>query len=125
MSNRTYRQFRGHLKTELVLVTAYFVGNATSEVTIPTDDNPYVTSITRSDTGDHDIVWTEKFIGTVVDVGISVVGDTAGLTGRFTALDMAAGTGSITLEVGATATDAATTDTVYLHVWVRNSSQNT
>jgi hypothetical protein len=37
---------------------------------------------------------------------------------------MAAGTATITTEVGATATDAATTDTVYLSVWVRNSAKN-
>lgn len=124
MSNRTYRQIRGHLQTEVVLVTARFVGNATSTGTIPTPDNPYITSINRTDTGDHDIVWREKFPGTVLDARVAVVGATAGLTGRFTAIDMTAGTSSITTEVGATPTDAATTDTVYLSIWVRNSPQN-
>ena len=124
MSNRTYRPFRGHLKSEVILVTARFVGNTTSTGTIPTADNPYITSITRTDTGDHSIVWAEKFAGTVLDARVAVVGTTAGLTGRFTAIDLAAGTSTITTEVGATPTDAATTDTVYLSIWCRNSSKN-
>lgn len=125
MSNRTYRPFRGHLKSEVILVTARFAGNGTSTGTIPTADNPYITSITRTDTGDHSIVWAEKFAGTVLNARVTCAGTTAGLTGRFITIDMAAGTATITTEVGATPTDAATTDTVYLSVWVRNSSKNT
>lgn len=125
MSNRSYRQFRGHLKTEVVLVTARFTGNTTSTGVIPTADNPYITSINRTGTGTHTVVWREKFPGTVLDARVSTRGTTAGLQGRFTAIDMTAGTSTVITEVGATATDAATTDTVHLIIWVRNSPQNT
>ncbi len=124
MSNRTYRQFRGHLKSEVILVTARFVGNAGATGTIPTDDNPYITSITWTGTGTHTIVWREKFAGTVLDARVSTVGATAGLQGRFTALNLAAGTATVLNEVAGTATNPATTDTVYLSIWVRNSAQN-
>lgn len=124
MANRTFRPIKGHLLSEIVVVTARVVGAATSNATIPTDDNPYISSITRTDTGDHSIVWREKFPGTVLDAHVSVVGSTAGLAGRFVAIDMAAGTSSITLEVGATPTDATTNDTVYLVIFVRNTNRN-
>jgi hypothetical protein len=125
MSNRTYRTFRGHLKTEVILVTARFTGNAGATGTIPTADNPYITSITWTGTGTHTVVWREKFPGTVLDARVSVVGATAGLQGRFTALNMVAGTATVINEVGAVATNPAATDTVYLTIWVRNSPQNT
>lgn len=124
MANKTFRDFRGHLKTEVVLVTARFTGNGTSTGTIPTTDNPYITSINRTGVGTHTIVWAHKFPGTVLDARVSLIGTTAGLDGRFTALDMSAGTGTLITEVGAVATDAATTDTVYLAIWVRNSASN-
>jgi hypothetical protein len=124
MANRTFRQPLGHLKPDRVHVTARFVGNTTSTGTIPTADNPYITSINRTGAGVHTIVWSQKFAGTVDDPKVTTIGTTAGLQGRFTALDAAAGTATVTTEVGATATDAATTDTVYLSFWVRNSAKN-
>jgi hypothetical protein len=124
MANRTFRQLLGHLKSDRVHVTARFVGNTTSTGTIPTADNPYITSITRTGAGVHTIVWALKFPGTVDDPKVTTIGTTAGLQGRFTALDASAGTATVTTEVAGTATDAATTDTVYLSFWVRNSGKN-
>jgi hypothetical protein len=124
MANRTFRDLKGHLKTEVVLVTARFVGNAGATGTIPTTDNPYISSITWTGTGTHTVVFREKFPGTVLSANVTTAGATAGLQGRFTALDMAAGTATVLNEVGATATNPATTDTVYLTIWVRNSASN-
>ncbi len=53
-----------------------------------------------------------------------IVGTTAGLHIRFTAIDVAAGTFAFTAEVNATATDIATADTVYFTWVVRNSGRN-
>ncbi len=125
MSNRTYRPLKGHLKSEVILVTARFVGNTTSTGTIPSADNPYITSINRTGAGTHTVVWSEKFAGTVLGPGpMSCIGTTAGLEPRFSALDAAAGTATVVTEVAGTATDAATTDTVYIGFWVRNSAKN-
>lgn len=125
MANKTFRPIKGHLQSEVVLVTARFVGNATSTGTLPATDNPYITSITRTGTGVHTIVWAHKFPGTVLGTtSMGCIGTTTGLEPRFTALDPAAGTGTVITEVGNTATDAATTDTVYIGFWVRNSSFN-
>ena len=126
MANRTFRQFLGHLKTDIVLVTCRFTGNTTSTGTLPTADNPYVTSINRTGVGTHDIVFSQKFGGTVLGpASMGCVGTTAGLEPRFTALDASAGTATLKTEVGNTATDAATTDTVFFGFWVRNSAKNT
>lgn len=124
MANRTFRQALGHLKPDRVHVTARFVGNTTSTGTIPVADNPYITSINRTGAGTHTIVWALKFPGTIDDPRVSAIGTTAGLQGRFTALDASAGTATVLTEVGAVATDAATTDTIYLSFWVRNSAKN-
>ena len=124
MADKTFRLPLGHLKPDRVHVTARFVGNTTSTGTVPTTDNPYITSITRTGTGVHTVVWKLKFPGTVDDPKVTTIGTTAGLQGRFTALDAAAGTATVITEVAGTATDAATTDTVYLSFWVRNSASN-
>jgi hypothetical protein len=113
-------------KDNIHLLTAKFVGNGTGEATLP-EATQYgggeIESMARTGTGTHTIVWRHKYPA-LKSVSISVVGATAGLTGRFTAIDMAAGTATIQLEVGATGTDAATTDTVFINLTCRNSGRN-
>jgi hypothetical protein len=125
MANRTHRQLEGASVTRVALVYGRFVGNATSTGTLPATDNDDIVSITRTGVGTHTMVWRHKYPGTVMFPDIKCLGTTAGLSGRFTALDMTAGTATILTEVGAVATDAATTDTVFIRLDVRNSNQNT
>jgi len=113
-------------KDNIHLLTAKFVGGGAGAATLP-EATQYgggeIESMTRTGTGTHTIVWRHKYPA-LKSVSISVVGTTAGLTGRFTAIDLAAGTATIQLEVAATGTDAATTDTVYINITARNSGRN-
>jgi len=124
MANRTHRNLLGASVPDVALVYGRFVGNTTSTGTLPTTDNDDIVSITRTGTGTHTMVWRHKYPGNVMFPDIMCLGTTAGLQGRFTALDMAAGTATILTEVGAVATDAATTDTIYIRIDVRNSAKN-
>lgn len=54
-------------------------------------------------------------------IGHGHVGTTAGLKARLTAFSPSAGTATLVLEVGAVATDPATTDTIHLHFQMGNT----
>lgn len=125
MANRSHRQPEGSNLTRVATIYGRFVGNTTSTGTLPTTDNDDLVSISRTGAGTHTMVWRHKYYGNVVFPDAQVVGTTAGLSARFSAIDMAAGTATLVTEVGATATDAATTDTVYIRIDVRNSGFNT
>ncbi len=122
MANRDSSLVR-HGQHDVQIVTVRFVGNTTSTGTVPTVNNTDLVSINRTGTGVHTMVFKHKFPA-LIGYSRAVVGTTAGLDARLTAIDVTAGTATITTEVGAVATDAATTDTVYLTLFVRNSGFN-
>jgi len=102
-----------------------FVGGGTGNPTLPmvAKNGAFIDTMVRTGVG--------TFTGTFRDsypelCGLSwgIIGTTAGLDVRFTAIDLVAKTFALTTEVGAVATDVATTDTVYLTFNVRNSGQN-
>lgn len=110
-------------KTETVFVHAKLKGAGVAALT---KNEPFklgsaVTSITRTGVGTHTIVFTDKY-PQLLFPDVTVHGATAGLKGRFSAIDVAAGTATLVLEVGAIATDAAAGDDVYLELYVRNQN---
>jgi hypothetical protein len=111
------------VKSECTLVTIKLVGNSTSDMTIPETGSECV-SCTRSDTGDFALVLRHAYPALKSVVGIELVGATAGLQCRIIAIDPAAKTMTITLEVAGTPTDPASTDTLYINLLMRNSGRN-
>jgi hypothetical protein len=112
-------------KTETVLVHASLKGAGAAALTKnePFDFGCAVNTITRTGVGAHTIAFTDKY-PQLLFPDITVYGTTAGLKARFTAIDVAAGTATIQLEVGAVATEAAATDFIFFELLVRNSGQH-
>lgn len=112
-------------KGETILVHAKLKGAGAAAAL--TKNEPFkfgsaVTSVTYGGSaGLHTIVFTDKF-PQLLSARVDVHGATAGLKGRFTAIDVAAGTATLQLEVGAVATNAATTDDIYITLYVRNQN---
>lgn len=110
-------------KHAVTKLSMHAVGDGADELTLPELTQlggGEIVSSERTGTGEHDLVFRHSY-PQLEDVSINVVGATAGLRGRFTAIDVAAKTATLQLEVGATATDAASTDTIYIGLWVRNT----
>ena len=122
MANRTHYPIQVAEKNEVKAVIAHFVGNAGSSPT--SFDTKELASVTRTGVGTYDLVFNHAYPTGLVPQ-VDVRGATAGLKGRVTAWDPAAKTMSITTEVGAVATNAATTDRVGLVIWCRNTGVNT
>lgn len=114
-------------KDNLHLITATLVGNTTNAMTVAESAQRgagEIVSCARADTGDFTIVFRHSYPELKSIVGLEFVGATAGLQARFTAIDVAAKTAAFTVEVGATPTDPATTDTLHIALLVRNSGFN-
>lgn len=117
------------VKDNLQLLTASLTGaGGTNDLVIDEASNRgggEITAAAYSATGTYDLTFRHAYPELKSVVGIEIVGDTAGLQARFTAIDVAAKTATILFEVGATATVLAATDTVYINLLVRNSGFNT
>lgn len=128
MANRTTYPIVG-VKSDEHLLTAELTGaGAATDMVNAESENlggGEVVSADYSATGTFNLVFRHSYPQLKSVLGIEIVGTTAGLQGRFTAIDVAAKTATLLLEVGATATDPATTDTVYINLLVRNSGFNT
>jgi hypothetical protein len=119
MASRTHHSVDAS-KADVKILFASAVGAAAADLTGHNDD---LVSSTRSGAGTHALVFRHKY-PKKASYDVKVLGDTAGLTGRFTAWDPAAGTATLQLEVGAVGTDAAATDTILITMFVRNSGAN-
>lgn len=116
------------VKTDLQLLTAKLTGAAAADMVNAESANMgggEVVSATRTGTGTFDLVFRKSYPQLKSVFRPTVVGTTAGLSGRFTAIDVLAKTATLVMEVGAVATDPAATDTVHLQLLVRNSGRNT
>jgi hypothetical protein len=113
-------------RSDVQLLTMKFVGGGAGQPTLP-EATQYgggeLSGVTWSATGQYACVFRKKY-PQLLSVDAYIVGATAGLQARVTAIDVAAGTMSIQTEVGAVATNAATTDTIYVRLVVRNSGRN-
>lgn len=127
MANRSTFPIVG-LKSDTQLITAKLTGAGAADMVNAESANMgggEVSSAVRTGTGTFTLTFRKKYPQLKSVWKPATVGTTAGLTGRFSALDVAAGTATLVLEVGAVATDPASTDTVYLNFLVRNSGLNT
>ncbi len=116
-------------KSDSQIITAKIVGGgAATNPTLPESTNygggEFATCIYAGATGTYSGTFRYTYPELKAAYEPSVVGATAGLKIRFTAIDVTAGTFAFTAEVNTTATDIPTTDTVYFAFQVRNSGQN-
>ncbi len=110
-------------RAEHQILTAKLVGTGgTNDLTV-SDTADVVSAAYASATGKYTLVLRHAYPA-LKSCAISIVGDTAGLTARFLAIDVSAKTATIQFEVGATGTVLATTDTAYITLHVRNSGRN-
>lgn len=107
-------------KSDVKLVYASAVGAGAADLTNKDDD---LLTATRSGAGAHSLTFRHKY-PRKCHYSIKVVGTTAGLEGKFTAWDAAAGTATLQLHVGGVATDAAAADTILICMHVRNTRAN-
>jgi hypothetical protein len=127
MSNRT-RYGVTTRRNEVVQVHAALQGGGAAENMTVNEPGSYeagdVVSATYTATGTFTIVFRHAYPQLVGGAAPLVVGTTAGMQGRFTAVDPVAKTATLKLEVGDVATDPALTDFVYLNLLARNSGRN-
>jgi hypothetical protein len=125
LANRTTYPMRTP-KSDVEYLTMKFVGGGAGQPTLP-EATQYgggeLSGVTWSATGQYACVLRRKYAA-LKSADAYIVGATAGLQARITAVDVGAGTLSIQTEVGAVATNAATTDTIYVTLVVRNSGRN-
>lgn len=117
------------VKDNLHLLTASLTGaGGTDDLVIDEASNRgggEIVSAEYSATGTYDLTFRHSYPELKSVLGLEIVGDTAGLQARFTAIDVAAKTATIVFEVAGTATVLAATDTAYINLLVRNSGFNT
>jgi hypothetical protein len=123
MANRTTYSL-DTVKSDCHLVTGKLVGAGGTDDLVVTGTDDIVSAEYDDATGQYAITFRHLYPQLKSVVGIAIVGDTDGLTARFEAIDVAAGTATIQFEVGATGTVLATTDTCYINLLVRNSGHN-
>lgn len=115
-------------KDSVVVLTAKLTGGGAATSLVNADSSNVgggeVTSATYTATGKYSVVFRHKYPALKAAPICSFVGTTDGLTGMCSAIDIAAGTASLEIYVGNTATDLATTDTLYLTWVVRDSGRN-
>lgn len=116
-------------KSDVHILTAKIVGGgAAGNPTLPEatqyGGGEIATCIYAGSTGTYTGTFRKKYPQLLSIVEPGILGVTAGIKIRFTAIDFAAGTFAFTAEVGAVATDLATTTTVYFTFIVRNSGRN-
>jgi hypothetical protein len=113
-------------KAESEHVTAVLVGGGAAAMTNPEASQfggGEIPTIVRTGTGTFTLTFRRTWPKGRY-IGFGVVGTTAGLAARLSAFDPAAGTATLVTEVGAVATDPATTDTLTLNFKMRNSGRN-
>jgi hypothetical protein len=115
-------------KSEVHILTAKIVGGGAAADPTRPDSTRYgggefATCIYAGSTGTYSGTFRKKY-PELLSLEANVVGVTAGLKIRFTAIDVAAGTFAFTAEVNTTATDIPTTSTVFFTFYVRNSGRN-
>lgn len=114
-------------KTDVQLLTGVIKGAGAADATLPEAANMgggEIVSAKHTATGEFDLVFRFGYPELKSLFRPAVLGTTAGLGVRFTAFDPAAKTAHIVCEVGAVATDPATTDTIHFQWLVRNSGFN-
>ena len=123
MAHRTHYPL-DTVKSDSVIVTGKLVGAGGTDDLVVTGTDDIVSAAYDSATGQYAITFRHAYPELKSVLGIAIVGDTAGLTARFEAIDVAAKTATIQFEVAATGTVLATTDTCYINLLVRNSGRN-
>jgi hypothetical protein len=124
MSNQSLYPVRS-ARSEMIEVHDHFVGNGTGTPTLPNSTGfaRFIATVVRNSTGNFTLTFAKKY-PTLKYPDAQCVGTTAGLSARFSAIDVTAGTATLITEVGSVATDPATTDSVYIQLSVRNSGRN-
>lgn len=115
-------------KNEVQLITAKLTGAGAANMVNAESANfggGEVVSTARSGTGTFALTLRNSYPQLKGGMEPLVVGTTAGLRARFSAVDVQAKTATLVCEVGAVATDPATTDTIYIALLVRNTNANT
>lgn len=111
-------------RSDIKLEYGKLVGAAAASATVESGGYaPFVTAAVWSATGTYALTFSRKYPA-LKGFALEFVGATAGLQARFTAIDVAAGTAALLVEVAGTATDMAATDTLYLTFHMRNSGAN-
>lgn len=122
MANRTTYPL-STVKSDATLVTASMVGaGGTSDLVVSASSD--IVSAKYSATGTYNITFRHSYPQLKSVVGIELVGTTAGLQARFSAIDVTAQTATIVFEVAGAATVLASTDTAYINLLCRNSGAN-
>ncbi len=112
------------IKSQCHLVTASLVGaGGTSDLVVPETASDII-SATYVSTGTYAVTFRHSYPELKSVLDIPCVGTTAGLRGRFTAIDVTAKTATLVFEVAGTATVLAATDTAYVNLLCRNSGAN-
>lgn len=110
-------------KSDTTLVTASLVGAGGTD-NLVCETNGDIVTATYSATGTYTIAFRHSYPQLKSVVGLELVGTTAGLQARFSAIDVTAKTATIVFEVAGAATVLATTDTCYVNLLCRNSGAN-
>lgn len=115
-------------KDKVVILTAKLTGGGAGLSLVNADSAKAgageVVSATFTATGKYDVVFRHKYPELKAAPVCSFVATTDGLVGQCSAIDITAGTAALEIYVGNTATDLATTDTLYLTWVVRDSARN-
>lgn len=113
-------------ETELLFATLTGGGAATAlAMTTQEAANGEISSAAHAGSnGLYTIVFRHKYPVLKRAPNFSFVGATDGLNGHFTAIDVAAGTGTVQFCASTTPIDIPTTTTVYIDWVVRNSAKN-
>ena len=123
MAHRTYYPVDTR-KSECKLLTAKLVGAGASDMTIP-ETGSEIVSCTRTGAGVFSIVFRDSYPELKCLLGAHFAPRaTDGLRAAFSAIDVAAKTGTLQVEVNTTDTDPAAGDTLHISWLVRNSGRN-
>lgn len=111
-------------RSEAHIITAKLVGAGTADMTIP-EAGSEIVSCTRSGVGVFAIVFRHSYPELKSIMGLHFgPRATDGLKASFSAIDMAAKTATLQVEVNTTDTDPAAGDTLHITLMVRNSGRN-
>lgn len=127
MADRKTHLIEG-VKDKLQVITAKLTGGGNNAV-LTADESAdmgagEIIPGARTGTGAHSFTMRKKYPELKALLMPTVWGTTAGLQCRILTFDVVAGSGTMQLEVGTVATDAASTDHIHLSWVVRNSGKN-
>lgn len=114
-------------RTDVITLYAHFTGAAAADCTLDAQEtlNGEILTVAHSSTGVY--AGTFRYVYPELK-GAPILSSraegTAGIFGKVTAIDVAAGTFTLKTYVGSTLTDLATTDTLDMTWSVRNSGKN-